>query len=300
MEVVQQLKQTESVPIVVNGDLYTREDIREIKRRSGCDGVMLGRPALYNISLFNRGDEDEHCNLQQQQNQQQHDDNQQQQQEQMPLSQFQTKHHTGQYGYTSPLLQPRLSIVQEYISHCVRYRAHPKNAKYVICEMMNARRAPTERAPFLNMEFPGGQTIKSICNCRNLDDLMKVWDVNLMNYGGGGEIVTGAVSNCDSGDDGRTMGSNDNKNSINNNNNNAGGEVLADLHNYDDRYFLDADKFRKERSDAVDAALSSGGVNSQRKDTQPLLSLQSSQEREDEKKVDDGTDSEHIVKRPKL
>ncbi|EED87128.1 predicted protein, partial [Thalassiosira pseudonana CCMP1335] len=54
IEVVRQLKQTESVPIIVNGDLYTRADIQEMKSRTGCDGVMLARPALYNISIFRK------------------------------------------------------------------------------------------------------------------------------------------------------------------------------------------------------------------------------------------------------
>ena len=58
VDVVRELKSTESVPIIINGDLYMREDIREMKHRTGCDGVMLARPALYNISLFNRGDEE--------------------------------------------------------------------------------------------------------------------------------------------------------------------------------------------------------------------------------------------------
>ena len=33
-------------------------------------------------------------------------------------------------------------------------------------------------------------------------------------------------------------------------------EAQGDLHNYDDRYFLDHDKFRKERNDALNEQLS--------------------------------------------
>jgi len=68
------------------------------------------------------------------------------------------------------------------------------------------------------------------------------------------------------------------------------GGVLEDIHNYDDRYFLDPDKFRKERNDAVDAALSStAGTKSQKSEA---LIVQ-----EDEKKIDD---KGHMAKRKKL
>jgi tRNA-dihydrouridine synthase 2 len=56
IQVLQQLKSNNSngskVPIVLNGDLYTRNDIESMKERSGVDGIMLARPALYNTSLF--------------------------------------------------------------------------------------------------------------------------------------------------------------------------------------------------------------------------------------------------------
>ncbi|KAL7463248.1 LOW QUALITY PROTEIN: hypothetical protein ACHAXS_003627 [Conticribra weissflogii] len=154
VEVVRQLKQTESVPVIVNGDLYTRADINELKRRSGCDGIMLARPALYNISLFRRGDAPERTldNSQSEERERKHDSALE---DDVPLSEFQSRYHEGYYGYNSPLLLPRSAMIQEYIAHCVRYKTHPKNAKYVVCEMMNIRRAPTERAPFLNMNYPG-------------------------------------------------------------------------------------------------------------------------------------------------
>lgn len=234
VEVVRQLKQTETVPIICNGDLYTRADILEMKRRTGCDGVMLARPALYNISLFRRGEEDEKKGNDEEKN----DD------EIMSLPKFQATEHKGYYGYNSPLLHSRTSIVQEYIAHCVRYRNHSKNAKYVVCEMMNSRRAPTNRVPYLNMAFEGGQTISNVCKCKSLDDLVKVWDVKWTI-----PLPSASSSTVDTS----TMQST-------NESNNAD----ADLHNYDDRYFLDHDKFRKERKDAVDkevlSAVSAGGM----------------------------------------
>jgi len=273
VEVVRQLKQTESVPIIVNGDLYTREDIREMKRRTGCDGVMLARPALYNISLFQKGEEEGGPPF-----------NEQERKEDMPLPQFQTTNHKGYYGYNSPLLHSRTKIVQEYIAHCVRYRAHSKNAKYVVCEMMTSRRAPTNRTPFFNMGFEGGQTIQSVCQVRSLDDLVKVWDVKW------NIPLPGATSTVDNVMQSTIIG----KSATTNNDKDA--ETAGDLHNYDDRYFLDPDRFRKERTDAVDAALASSNDGAKLNGD------------EEEKKTEDdceagmigSTDDGPTTKRPKL
>ena len=256
VEVVQQLKQTESVPIIVNGDLYTRADIHEMKRRTGCDGVMLARPALYNVSLFNRGSAKE------EKNEEEAKDEQQQQQQasataattnddsNMSISQFQTNNHLGYYGYNSPLLTSRQRIVQEYLTHCVRYRCHSKNAKYVVCEMMNSRRAPTPRVPFLNMSFENGLTIQEVCKCRSLNDLVKVWDVTWALPMPKSTSLVGSEGNGSSG-----LANLESK-----------ADAEASVHNYDDRYFLDADKFRQEREDAVSAGLSSSGNDAQKED----------------------------------
>ncbi len=301
MEVVRQLKQTESVPVIVNGDLYTRADINELKRRSGCDGIMLARPALYNISLFRRGDAPERAldNSQNEERERKHDSALE---DDVPLSEFQSRYHEGYYGYNSPLLLPRSAMIQEYIAHCVRYKTHPKNAKYVVCEMMNIRRAPTERAPFLNMNYPGGQTIADICKCRTLDDLVKVWDVRWIipmpeasavagiGYGGS----EGTQMTCDYVESNSTRAEHFTTPCHQSNCDRDNGGVLGDMHNYDDRYFLDPDKFRKERSEAVDAALSvTAGTMTHESDA--LLRVQ-----EDEKKVDDKDDEGHVAKRKKL
>jgi len=275
-EVVRQLKQTESVPIIVNGDLYTRADIREMRRRTGCDGVMLARPALYNISLFRRGEEEkEDSSINE------HDDCYNKDNE-IPLSKFQTTDHRGRYGYDSPLLHNRTSVVQEYLAHCVRYRTHSKNAKYVVCEMMNARRAPTNRVAFLDMRFGSGQTIASVCKCKSLDDLVRVWDVKWSIPMRTGATAT-SVGDMIQGENVATSNGKD-------------VDALGDLHNYDDRYFLDPDKFRKERTDVVAAALASSKHDNSKGD-------------EDEKKTeDDGCEAGSIragdggptAKRPKI
>lgn len=257
-EVVRQLKQTEGVPVIINGDLYTRADIREMRRRTGCDGIMLARPALYNVGLFHRGDDDEGGGAPGE------NDARNGGEDGVPLSRFQTTHHEGPYGYRSPLLLPRAAIVREYLSHCVRYRAHSKNAKYVVCEMMNARRAPTHRVPFLDMTYEGGQTINDVCKCKSLEDLCRVWDVR------GSAVAAGRGVAGTRGEGGAEAN-------------------VGDGRRYDDRYFLDPDKFRKERRDVVDAAVAASKHMDSKAD-------------EEEKKTDDDREAESVprAKRPKI
>ena len=259
VEVIRQLKQTECVPIIANGDMYTRADILEMKRRSNCDGVMLARPALYNVSIFRRGENEEegdHRTTDDAVGVDDDDDCERPRGEggdcgspkpptpkttttaAVPLHQFQTTRHSGYHGYDSPLLHSRTSVVQEYIAQCVRYRNHSKNAKYVVLEMMNARRAPTNRVPYLDMTYEGGQNIASVCKCRSLDDLVRVWDVNrrtmmpqIGEMGNGGGVRGDAPPPW-----GTTT---------------PAAAVADDVpHNYDDRYFLDHDAFRRERTGA--------------------------------------------------
>ena len=230
--VVRQIKEMEvgsGMPIIINGDLYTRADINEMKRRSLCDGIMLARPALYNISLFHR-DYDSNDNGEKEDN----DDNKHDDDEMIPISKFQTIEHDGKNGYNSPLLQSRTSIVQEYIANCVRYRTHSKNAKYVILEMMNTRRAPTSRVPYLNMTFENGQTIDTVCKCRSLVDLVKIWDVKWTIPLPSSSISSSTCGDTVVGDNsppslGMKPGSTHNDEDT--------------PHNYDDRYFLDHDAF---------------------------------------------------------
>ena len=261
VEVIRQLKSTECVPIIANGDMYTRADILEMRRRSKCDGVMLARPALYNVSIFRRGEKEGDYGTTEDavgvdvDNYDDDDDDERPRGEgeggdhgspkptmttatAVPLHQFQTTAHSGYHGYNSPLLHSRTSVVQEYIAQCVRYRNHSKNAKYVVLEMMNARRAPTNRVPYLDMTYEGGQTIASVCKCRSLDDLVRVWDVNR-------RTIIPQIGETGNGGGGRgdapppwgtTM---------------PAAAVADDVpHNYDDRYFLDHDAFQRERTGA--------------------------------------------------
>ena len=158
VEVVKLLKSSSlGVPIILNGDMYTRNDMMNLKRRSGADGIMLARPALYNTSIFIKpsakdkvedGDGDE------------------------------SSEEEKRYGYDSELLLPKTKVVQDYLEHANRYDGHVKNIKYVVCEMMTNRRTPTNLSPFMPTKFPGGQTINDICICKSMDDLCKIWDAS--------------------------------------------------------------------------------------------------------------------------
>jgi tRNA-dihydrouridine synthase 2 len=129
---------------LVNGDFYDRNERAEFMERTKVDGVLLGRPALYNTSTF------------------------------VPLSTT-----TSSLATTTIIpLVDKTAVIQEYLKHSVRYDTHHKNAKYVVCEMMSHRRTPTGRVPYMAIKFPQGQTIKKTCDCRDMASLCKVWNVD--------------------------------------------------------------------------------------------------------------------------
>lgn len=49
---VGELKQALSIPVVGNGDVWYAADALRLQRATGCDGVMIGRPALRNPWIF--------------------------------------------------------------------------------------------------------------------------------------------------------------------------------------------------------------------------------------------------------
>lgn len=138
-------KYSPRVPILLNGDFYTRKEFVTFQQETGASGVILARPALYNTSIFRP-----------------------------PMN----VDDTDKFGYESPLLLDKTAVVRDYIRHAVRYGVHFKNTKYVVCEMMSNRRTPTGRVPFLPHVFPGGQKIQTVCDCRSLQDICQLWNVN--------------------------------------------------------------------------------------------------------------------------
>lgn len=139
------------IPILLNGDFYTRDDYLNFQKKTGADGVLLGRPALYNTSIFRKPDP---CVV----------------------------GNNIMYGYNSPLLFDKTIVIQDYLREAVKYGIHYKNVKYVTCEMMNSRRAPIERLPYLPQEFNGGQTIGRTSSCNSLREMCQVWNVNYDDY----------------------------------------------------------------------------------------------------------------------
>jgi nifR3 family TIM-barrel protein len=50
--IVRTLKESLEIPVVGNGDVWYAEDALRMMRETGCDGVMIGRPALRNPWIF--------------------------------------------------------------------------------------------------------------------------------------------------------------------------------------------------------------------------------------------------------
>ena len=49
---IRQVKEAVSIPVIANGDVFSPKDAVDILRRTGCDGVMIGRGAFGNPWLF--------------------------------------------------------------------------------------------------------------------------------------------------------------------------------------------------------------------------------------------------------
>lgn len=53
-ESISKIKSSAKIPVIANGGVFTKDDCDNLIKKTGCDGVMLARGALFNPQLFSQ------------------------------------------------------------------------------------------------------------------------------------------------------------------------------------------------------------------------------------------------------
>jgi tRNA-dihydrouridine synthase B len=88
---IPRIKQVVNIPVFLNGDIKTPEDVKRAYDETGCDGVMIGRAAIANPFIFKQ------------------------------IREFQ---NTG--SYTQPTLEERVALLTRHLRHSVQIKPEPR------------------------------------------------------------------------------------------------------------------------------------------------------------------------------